>query len=138
MTKTALTISSKNYSSLCDSGFLACQDDLAAAGAFTVEPDSAEVAMGTTGQVFLYLSPFRYPATACGILFSPSLETEHQVDGIGTPFDSGGIHRCFSRSEPAEPATTFLGRLATYRYLDMHQVIAEALDLAPALAAAIR
>jgi len=37
-----------------------------------------------------------------------------------------------------ETQVSFLGRLATYRYLDMHQVVAEALDFAPALAAAIR
>jgi UDP-galactopyranose mutase len=37
-----------------------------------------------------------------------------------------------------EEKVSFLGRLATYRYLDMHQVVAEALDFAPALADAIR
>lgn len=37
-----------------------------------------------------------------------------------------------------ETKTSFLGRLATYRYLDMHQVIGESLDFAPRLAAAIR
>jgi UDP-galactopyranose mutase len=37
-----------------------------------------------------------------------------------------------------ERRTSFLGRLATYRYLDMHQVIGEALDFAPRLVEAIR
>ena len=37
-----------------------------------------------------------------------------------------------------ETQVSFLGRLATYRYLDMHQVVAEALDFAPVLAEAIR
>lgn len=37
-----------------------------------------------------------------------------------------------------ETRVSFLGRLATYRYLDMHQVIAEALDFAPRLAEALR
>ena len=37
-----------------------------------------------------------------------------------------------------ETAVSFLGRLATYRYLDMHQVIGEALDFAPRLARSIR
>jgi UDP-galactopyranose mutase len=37
-----------------------------------------------------------------------------------------------------EAKVSFLGRLATYRYLDMHQVVAEALDFAPLLAEAIR
>jgi UDP-galactopyranose mutase len=37
-----------------------------------------------------------------------------------------------------ESRTSFLGRLATYRYLDMHQVIGESLDFAPRLAEAMR
>lgn len=37
-----------------------------------------------------------------------------------------------------ETKISFLGRLATYRYLDMHQVIGEALDFAPRLADAMR
>ncbi len=37
-----------------------------------------------------------------------------------------------------ETRTSFLGRLATYRYLDMHQIIGEALDFAPKLAEAIQ
>jgi UDP-galactopyranose mutase len=37
-----------------------------------------------------------------------------------------------------ETKTSFLGRLATYRYLDMHQVIGESLDFAPGLAEAVR
>jgi UDP-galactopyranose mutase len=37
-----------------------------------------------------------------------------------------------------EPTTTFLGRLATYRYLDMHHVIGEALENAPALITALQ
>ena len=37
-----------------------------------------------------------------------------------------------------EERVSFVGRLATYRYLDMHQVVAESLDFAPVLADAIR
>jgi UDP-galactopyranose mutase len=37
-----------------------------------------------------------------------------------------------------ETNVSFLGRLGTYRYLDMHQVIAESLDFAPFLADALR
>ena len=37
-----------------------------------------------------------------------------------------------------ETKTLFLGRLATYRYLDMHQVIGESIDFAPLLTEAIR
>ena len=37
-----------------------------------------------------------------------------------------------------ETKTSFLGRLGTYRYLDMHQVIGESLDFAPRLARALK
>jgi UDP-galactopyranose mutase len=37
-----------------------------------------------------------------------------------------------------ESTVSFVGRLGTYRYLDMHQVVAESLDFAPLLAEAIR
>ena len=37
-----------------------------------------------------------------------------------------------------EQRTSFLGRLGTYRYLDMHQVIGESLDFAPRLVEALR
>jgi UDP-galactopyranose mutase len=36
-----------------------------------------------------------------------------------------------------ETRVSFLGRLATYRYMDMHQVVGEAMDFAPLLAAAL-
>ena len=36
-----------------------------------------------------------------------------------------------------ETKVSFLGRLSTYRYLDMHQVIGEALDFAPSLVSAL-
>jgi UDP-galactopyranose mutase len=36
-----------------------------------------------------------------------------------------------------ERHVSFLGRLATYRYMDMHQVIGEAMDFAPLLAQAL-
>lgn len=38
----------------------------------------------------------------------------------------------------SETRVSFLGRLATYRYLDMHQVVGEAIDFAPVLAEAIQ
>ena len=44
----------------------------------------------------------------------------------------------YLRLAEQETKVSFLGRLATYRYLDMHQIIGEALDFAPRLANAIR
>jgi UDP-galactopyranose mutase len=37
----------------------------------------------------------------------------------------------YARRATAQRGVSFLGRLATYRYLDMHHVIGEALDFAP-------
>ena len=39
----------------------------------------------------------------------------------------------YLRLAEQETKVSFLGRLATYRYLDMHQIIGEALDFAPRL-----
>jgi UDP-galactopyranose mutase len=44
----------------------------------------------------------------------------------------------YLRLAEQETKVSFLGRLATYRYLDMHHIIGEALDFAPRLAKAIR
>ena len=44
----------------------------------------------------------------------------------------------YAEAARQEQKVSFLGRLATYRYLDMHQVIGEALDFVPVLAKAVR
>ena len=49
--------------------------------------------------------------------------------------DKDILARYVARAE-AETRVSFIGRLATYRYVDMHQVIAEALDFAAAWLAA--
>ena len=51
--------------------------------------------------------------------------------------DKALLNQYFKLAEQ-EANVSFLGRLATYRYLDMHQIIAEALDFAPGLITAIR
>ncbi|MCB1086044.1 MAG: hypothetical protein KDM63_03290 [Verrucomicrobiae bacterium] len=51
----------------------------------------AESAMETTDDVFLYVGAFTYPDTECGFLFVPSLEGDHQAEGVATPFDSGAL-----------------------------------------------
>jgi UDP-galactopyranose mutase len=50
--------------------------------------------------------------------------------------DTGLLNRYLEEARQ-ERHISFLGRLATYRYMDMHQVIGEALDFAPPLAAAL-
>jgi hypothetical protein len=102
--------SRRNFARICDTGFIACQDVLAAMGAVSLDPLGCETVLGTTGDVFFYLAPFRFPSTACGFLFAGTLENEHADDGVGTPFDSGGLHQHFERADPVEPARAFLGR----------------------------
>ena len=53
------------------------------------------------------------------------------------PVDKGILAKYLELAEN-EAKVSFVGRLATYRYLDMHQVVAEAFDFAPLLAGAIR
>ena len=44
----------------------------------------------------------------------------------------------YRKDAEAEPNVTFLGRLGTYRYLDMDQVIGESLDLVKAYRSALK
>ena len=65
---------------------------------------SVEEQMGTAGHVFFYVSPFRYPSTDCGLLFSQSLETSRREDGLASPFDSGSLLRhCTLPDKTASP-----------------------------------
>lgn len=66
--------------------------------------------MGTAGSVFLYVAPFRYPISGCGLLFASTLEKERRDEGVATPFDSGGLATVLVRPDPAEPVRQFLAR----------------------------
>lgn len=102
--------SRRNFALICSAGFIASQEYRRAINGVPVNALTAESALGTTGDVFFYLAPFRYPNTSCGLLFSGTLESDHTDDGIGTPFDSGGLHRHLIRTDPSEPSRTFLTR----------------------------
>ncbi|MCX6982185.1 MAG: hypothetical protein NTV08_15750 [Verrucomicrobia bacterium] len=52
---------------------------------------SAEAALETMDDVFLYAAAFSYPDTECGFLFLRTIEADHQNDGVATPFDSGAF-----------------------------------------------
>ena len=75
-----------------------------------LKEDCDEVVLGTTNDVFFYVAPFRYPKSSCGLLFSQTLEEQHNKSGIATSFDSGGLRRDITRSNPAEPLNDFLTR----------------------------
>ncbi len=98
------------FSAICRSGMLVSANRLAAMRGAAPDPNTVESLMGTAGSVFFYLAPFRYPSTACGLLFARSLEEEHREDGAASPFDSGGLLRVFTRPGPAETPLAFLAR----------------------------
>lgn len=52
--------------------------------------------------------------------------------------DAEAAHRPYALRAAASAGVTFVGRLATYRNLDMDQVVEDALDAAAAIAAALR
>src|ERR1039458_5728969 len=106
----AHSTSSEKFSDICASGYLASAAGLAAARNESLAPGCAEVVLGTAGGVFFYVSPFRYPNTACGFLFAKSLESHRSDDGVATPFDSGGLMKFLVRPDPAEPPRDFLAR----------------------------
>lgn len=64
----------------------------------------AETLLETADDVFLYLGAFAYPATECGFLFIPSIETDHADDAVATPFDSGAL-ACMKFVTPPAPYT---------------------------------
>lgn len=79
--------SDKNFSSICESRTLLSATALGRAAA----ENRSETEMGTLDFVFLYVAPFRRHPTTYGLLFSPTIEVEHQGQGIASPFDSGGL-----------------------------------------------
>jgi hypothetical protein len=98
------------FTLVCETGYLASTEFLAAKNGVPVDPRSCEAVMGTSGDVFFYLAPFRYPNTACGLLFSGTLEKDYPDDGVSTPFDSGGLRGALTRMDPSEPPQAFLTR----------------------------
>lgn len=64
--------------------------------------------LGTSGYVFTYAAPFRYPNTSCGLLFRTDVETQSDVTAIATPFDSGGIVRFYLPQDSIKVQTKFL------------------------------
>ena len=102
----ANSASDANFSAICASGYLFSAARLGK----SMPPTCPEMILGTAGSVFFYLSPFRYPNTNCGLLLAHSLESEHEDDGVATPFDSGGLVKKFTRRNPAESPQEFLSR----------------------------
>jgi hypothetical protein len=106
----AHSTASRNFSDMAGAGRLLSAAQLAAATGVPLKPDSVEALVGTADSVFLYLGPFRYPYTGCGLLFAGSLEEQHREDGVATPFDSGGLVHVFTRPDPSESPRDFLRR----------------------------
>ncbi len=102
--------SDSKFSAICRRGYLISAAGLAAEGGVSLSPASAEALLGTAGNVFFYVAPFRYPNTGCGLLFANTLESEHENGGVASPFDSGGLIDVFTRSDQAESPQAFLSR----------------------------
>jgi hypothetical protein len=82
---------------------------LAAHSNVPLDPESAEVALGTTEFVFLYCGQFRYPRQV-GFLFATALELDRSGDCEASPFDSGSLHRKATLPVQTEPPIAFLAR----------------------------
>ena len=102
----ANSASDAKFSAICASGHLSSAARLGR----SLSPKCPEVMLGTAVSVFFYVSPFRYPHTGCGLLFANSLESQHENDGLATPFDSGALLKIFIRHNPAESPQAFLSR----------------------------
>ncbi len=106
----AHSTSDNNFSAICGRGSLISSALLAAERGISLPLTCAEALLGTAGDVFFYVAPFRYPNTGCGLLFAKSLESYYEVSGVATAFDSGGLARTFIRPDPAESPLAFLSR----------------------------
>lgn len=127
--------SSSAFSSISTQGELLSQSELIRLGLRNPDPECAEELLGTGRFVFFYVAPFRYPNTACGVLFASALEEEHRNEGVAAPFDTGGLIRVFTRSDPSESPQTFLARHEvplpghrTYLALSMDIAFQQAVD----------
>lgn len=106
----AHSTASDEFSKICGAKRLLSATQLALRRGEDLRPDSIKVLLGTADSVFLYVAPFRYPNTDCGLLFARSLDEHHMNDGVATPFDSGGLVDVFTRPNPTEPVREFLSR----------------------------
>ena len=87
----------ENLTKICKSGRLYSPQKLHDLGIKHLKDDAVEKELGTADFVFLYAAPFSFPSSGCGFLFSNSLERHHATTGFATPFDSGGLVKCFQR-----------------------------------------
>jgi hypothetical protein len=105
----AHSTSDSNFSAICRNGYLASAQRIADDSG--KPPGPTELELGTAGSVFFYVSPFRYPHTACGVLFRGTLEQEHRDNGSASPFDSGALLRpSATRADPSESPKDFFIR----------------------------
>jgi hypothetical protein len=95
------------FPKICASNGLLSQAQVAQATSVALEPGIAESVLGTADYVFLYVGSFRYPGTACGLLFKPSLEEHRQQDSCASPFDTGGLVRHMVLPDPSETPLAF-------------------------------
>lgn len=96
----ANSASRTNFRDICASGNIDSRAHLASARSQTLPAECTEFILGTANSVFFYVAPFRYPGTDCGLLFSATLEIAHTVNGVATPFDSGGLLNIFKTPDP--------------------------------------
>ena len=106
----AHSTSGEKFSAICAAGHMASALQLAEQAGKQLSAGRTEVILGTADSVFFFVAPFRYPNTACGLLFARSLEVDHSFQGAATPFDSGALLTVFIRPDPDESPKEFLAR----------------------------
>ncbi len=98
-----------NFTKVCAAQRILSQAKLATERGVPLK-NCAEIKLGTSNDVFFYAATFRYPTTACGLLFASSLEVENKEIGAATPFDSGGLFGHITRPNTIESEKTFLDK----------------------------
>jgi hypothetical protein len=110
--------SAKNFGTVLGCGHLRSLHNLIKAKVVSPRPEASEYQLGTENSVFLFVGPFCFPNQTCGFLWRADLEKD--VTGEASPFDSGGLHKVFTRESDTESAREFLARhcLALWEHRD--------------------
>jgi hypothetical protein len=107
----AHSTSADSFDKICQDGArLLSPAQLDKKGVKPLKPDAVEIVLDTTGYVFFYAAPFSFPSSAFGLLFAKSLEEADPDIGFASPFDSGGLAKCFQRPDMTEPPREFFLR----------------------------
>ena len=98
------------FAKMCHTRVILSAKELAYQGLRPLRDDSTEVRLGTEGDVFLYVGPFRRPDKDCGFLFRCELESDNKNSAVAVPFDTGALINYLLPGQTDTQRRTFIER----------------------------